>query len=114
MTFPLFFDEHEDVRLAARLIKGGLDVLTTQEAGRDNKRLPDEDQLAFATGEGRTIVTHNVSDFYALYKAWWAEERDHAGIIVVSPRKLQWEIYAAIMHYQELYPEGIPNLILPI
>jgi hypothetical protein len=114
VSFPLYFDENEQVRLAVRLIDAGYDVLTTQAGGRASQRISDSDQLIFATSQGRAIVTHNVNDFYELFREWWNQQKTHAGIIVVSPRKVEVEIYQALIRYQELYPDGIPNLILPI
>jgi predicted nuclease of predicted toxin-antitoxin system len=55
-------------------------VLTTQEAGKDTAS--DEEQLVFATGEGRAILTFNIRDFAPLHEARQAAERPHAGIIV--------------------------------
>jgi predicted nuclease of predicted toxin-antitoxin system len=37
----------------------GHDVLTVQEAGNDHQRIPDPDVLAFATREGRAVLTQN-------------------------------------------------------
>ena len=51
-----YFDEHF-AELAEPLRKRGIDVLTTQEAGRAGHKVPDWDQLAYATSLGRVIVT---------------------------------------------------------
>jgi len=112
VSFPLFLDEHEDERLATQLTTGGQDVLTTKGAGRHNQALSDEDQLAFAAGQKRAMVTHNVADFKVLYQQWWEAGKHHSGIIVVSPWKVTAEIYAAILQYQRDYPDGIDDLIL--
>lgn len=53
----LYLDKHVKPQLADDLRLRGFDTLTTQEAGRD--RASDEEQLAFATTEGRTILTYN-------------------------------------------------------
>jgi len=47
-----------------------------------NLSISDEDQLAFATSQGRAIYTFNYSDFAALDAQWHAAGRSHAGIIV--------------------------------
>lgn len=75
-----YFDRHIMTRLAVDLRGRGYDVLTTQEAGKDTAS--DEEQLVFATGEKRTIVTFNIRDFAPLHEAWQAAGRPHAGIIV--------------------------------
>ncbi len=67
-------------RLAIDLRGRGIGVLTTEVAGKDIAS--DEEQLAFATAEGRAILTFNIRDFAPLHEAWLASGRRHAGIIV--------------------------------
>jgi predicted nuclease of predicted toxin-antitoxin system len=76
----LYIDEDVDVGLAAALRQRGIEVLTTQEAGHLGWR--DEDQLAFATQEGRVFFTHNRGDFARLHTEMIREGRSHAGIIL--------------------------------
>jgi predicted nuclease of predicted toxin-antitoxin system len=76
----LDFDRHIMTRLAVDLRGRGFDVLTTEEAGFDTAT--DEEQLAFATGEGRAILTFNIRDFAPLHTHLLAAGRPHAGIIV--------------------------------
>ena len=76
----LYFDRHIMTRLAVDLRGRGYDVLTTEEAGKDTAS--DEEQLAFAAGENRAILTFNIRDFAPLQEAWQAAQRPHAGIIV--------------------------------
>ena len=57
----------------------GHHVTTSFEAGRT--RVPDGEQLEFATENGSVIYTANVADYAELHKEWMAAERDHAGII---------------------------------
>jgi hypothetical protein len=54
------------------------DVLTIQETGRADQALPDEEVLAFATSEGRAVLTLNRLHFIRLHR----EQPNHAGIIV--------------------------------
>jgi hypothetical protein len=42
----------------------------------------DEQQLAFATGQRRAILTFNIRDFAPLHGQWMATRRGHSGIIV--------------------------------
>jgi predicted nuclease of predicted toxin-antitoxin system len=67
-------------RLAVDLRTEGFDVRTTEEADHDTAA--DEEQLAFATAEGRAILTYNIRDFAPLHERWLGAERPHAGIIV--------------------------------
>jgi predicted nuclease of predicted toxin-antitoxin system len=58
----------------------GHDVLTVQAAGNANQRIPDEDVLAFATAQGRAVLTLNRSDFIQLHQ----QSCEHAGIIACT------------------------------
>lgn len=50
----LYLDRHIMARLAVDLRAQGFNVLRTEEAGKD--RASDEEQLAFAAQEGRSIL----------------------------------------------------------
>ena len=81
----LFTDEMITNRLARELRRRGYDVESCQEARRSDQRIPDQDQLQYATLQGRAILTFNTGDFVRLEQQLKAEGRGHAGIIV-SPR----------------------------
>ncbi|MCI0393047.1 MAG: DUF5615 family PIN-like protein [Acidobacteria bacterium] len=76
----LYADEHFPLRVVKALRLMGHDVLTTKEAGQANKRIPDDQALAFACSEGRAILTYNRRNFIALHKS----EPNHSGIIVCT------------------------------
>ena len=58
----------------------GYDVLTVQEAGKGNQKIPDPEVLAFATAQNRAVLTLNRYDFIRLHK----QSSQHAGIIACS------------------------------
>jgi predicted nuclease of predicted toxin-antitoxin system len=58
----------------------GYDVLTVQEAGNGNQKIPDPEVLAFATAQNRAVLTLNRYDFIRLHK----QSFHHAGIIACS------------------------------
>jgi hypothetical protein len=68
-----FMDQHFPGPASQGLRRHGVDVLTAQEASRCG--FPDQDQLAFATAEGRVMVTFD-TDYLALHQAGV----EHAGI----------------------------------
>lgn len=68
-----YFDQHVWASVARGLVQRGVDVLTTQAAGRCS--MPDPDQLAFATAEERVLVTLD-TDYLTLHQAG----TPHAGI----------------------------------
>jgi hypothetical protein len=79
---PLRFyvDQHFPAAVTRALVRRGLDVLTAQEANRCG--LPDSDQMAFATAQGRVVVTFD-PDFPALHLSG----AEHAGIAWCPARK---------------------------
>jgi predicted nuclease of predicted toxin-antitoxin system len=71
----------------------GHDVLTVQEAGNGNQKIPDEDVLAFATDRNRAVLTLNRYDFIRLHK----QSSHHAGIIACSENN-NFELLANNIH----------------
>ena len=73
------FYSNENFPLAAvnKLRALGHDVLTTLEAGCSGQAIADDEVLAFATQEGRVLLTLNRRDFIKLHPG-----QNHAGIIV--------------------------------
>ena len=83
--FSLYLDEDAlDSSLLVALRAAGFDCLTTSEAGMRGRS--DEEQLTFATSEGRVLFTRNGRDFRILETQWLAGGRNHAGIVVLSRR----------------------------
>lgn len=74
-----FFDEHVKEAIADQLTLRGIDVLTAKDAGRANQEIPDEEQLAFATTQGRVLVTAD-RDFTVLASTC----RPHEGVILLQ------------------------------
>ncbi|MGB3263152.1 MAG: DUF5615 family PIN-like protein [Microcoleus sp.] len=73
-----YADEQYPRRIVEFLRTLGHDVLTVQEAGNANQRIPDEEVLAFALSIDRAILTLNRRHFIKLHTL----QPDHAGIIV--------------------------------
>jgi predicted nuclease of predicted toxin-antitoxin system len=80
MRVKAYIDEDVAISFSQALSNRGVDVITTQDAG--NKSLSDAEQLAYAVGEGRAIVTHNRKDFILLYNDFVFSGKSHPGIIV--------------------------------
>jgi hypothetical protein len=76
----LYADEDFPFPVVERLRQLGHDVLTTADAGRANVGIKDDDQLTFATGLGRAILTRNRRHFVPLHK----RSPDHAGIVSIT------------------------------
>lgn len=96
-----------DHDLVRGLRANGIDVISAAEAGRLG--LPDEEQLSFATSEGRALYTCNVRDFPRLNSQWLRAGMHHAGIIVLPHQlaPLGAQIRALSRLAQSLNPEAI-------
>ena len=68
--------------LVRALRASGLDVMTVAEAQR--RSLHDEQQLQYATSQGRSVYTCNVGDFARLHRDWLRGGLHHAGIILLA------------------------------
>jgi hypothetical protein len=77
----LYSNENFPRRVVEELRRLGNDVLTSYEAGRANQKVPDDQVLAFATGQQRAVLTLNRLDFIRLHRY---TQGAHAGIIVCT------------------------------
>lgn len=76
----LYSNENFPLPVIEQLRALGHDVLTIQETGKADQAQPDEEVLAFATSEGRAVITLNRRHFIRLHR----ESSKHAGIIVCT------------------------------
>jgi hypothetical protein len=85
MSQPLLLDEMFTDDIAQQLRTKGYDVISVVAdpalVGR-----PDDQILAYATTEGRTLVTANIKDFVPLDTRYRAADQSHAGLILVSTK----------------------------
>ena len=110
MTAIHFFTD-EDVysAVANALRRQGIDALSTPEAGRRGQS--DESQLAWATAEGRVLVTFNVAHFAALHTTWLRNGRHHAGVVVSSQRPVGVLVHGLLHLARELDDEEMHDRI---
>jgi predicted nuclease of predicted toxin-antitoxin system len=76
----LYADEQFPKNTTIALRSLGHNILTVQEAGNANQKIPDEDVLSFATADNRAVLTLNRCDFIRLHR----QSTSHAGIIACS------------------------------
>lgn len=76
----LYADEQFPYEVVEYLRDFGHDVLTVQEAGNANLKIPDEQLIAFASSNQRTVLTLNRRDFKRLHRLQFP----HAGIIICT------------------------------
>jgi predicted nuclease of predicted toxin-antitoxin system len=87
----------------------GHDVLTVQEAGKANQRIPDDEVLSFSIDENRAVLTQNRRDFIKLHRL----QSDHTGIIVCSDAR-DWEALAQRIHQAMLENESLQGKLIRI
>lgn len=89
----LYADEQYPYPVVKCLRELGHDILTVREAGKADRRVPDDEVLAFATSLERAVVTQNRRDFIQLHRV----QPNHAGIIVCTDER-NWDALAQRIH----------------
>ena len=84
LFIDLYLDEDVNVLIADLVRARGFRVTTTQAARQIGTT--DVNQLAFATSQGKAILTHNRVDFEALAQRYFEEKKAHGGIIIAVRR----------------------------
>ncbi len=108
----VYLDEDLSPGIALLLRRRGIDATSAHEVG--NSQLEDRAQLAYATREGRAIVTRNVVDLLRLARAAVATNTRHAGIVLV-PSSLggdEYQVIAdAIVEGLKPYPKRLGGVV---
>ncbi|MDZ4286326.1 MAG: DUF5615 family PIN-like protein [Prosthecobacter sp.] len=81
MAARLYSNENFHRLVVEALREMGHNVVTSLDAGRANQRIPDDEVLKFAAGDGRAVLTFNRLHFVRLHRK---TNGRHAGIIVCS------------------------------
>ena len=76
----LYSNENFPLPVVTELRRLGHDVLTIQETGKADQATTDEEVLAFATTQGRAVLTLNRKHFIRLHRT----SSQHAGIVVCT------------------------------
>jgi predicted nuclease of predicted toxin-antitoxin system len=105
----LYADEQYPYPVVQFLRTLGHDVLTTQEAGKANQKIPDSDVLTFATSEERAVITQNRKDFFRLHRI----QPNHAGIIACTNDR-DWEALANRIHMAITAEEPISGKLIRV
>lgn len=75
-----YANENFPLPVVLELRKLGHDVLTSLEAGKANRSIPDEEVLEFGRSENRALLTLNRKHFVRLHESGAA----HAGIVTCT------------------------------
>lgn len=76
----LYSNENFPFPVVAELRRLGHDVLTIQETGMGNRKVPDPEVLVFAHREQRALLTINRKDFRRLHH----QSTAHSGIVICT------------------------------
>lgn len=86
MTIRLYVDEDAmDYDLVQAPRTRGVDVVTALEVGMIEQE--DEENLDYATAQGRVLYSFNVGDFYRMHTVYLTEGKSHAGIILARQQR---------------------------
>src|SRR6185312_6972947 len=85
MSQPLLLDEMFTYDISQQLRTKGYDVISVV-ADPALVGLPDDQILAYATADGRALVSANIKDFVPLDARYRAADQSHAGLILVSTK----------------------------
>jgi predicted nuclease of predicted toxin-antitoxin system len=99
-------DEHVDPDVALALRRYGIDVTTTVEAGLRTRN--DLDQIDFARGSGRVIVTHDVD-----FLRFASQSVNHPGMAycALGARSIGEIIRSLILIYEVLEPAELSGRV---
>jgi predicted nuclease of predicted toxin-antitoxin system len=87
----------------------GHDVLTVQEVGNADKGISDEEVLAFAISQERSVLTINRDDFIRLHR----RNDKHFGIIVCTNNR-NWEQFAARINEAVIAEESLQGKLIRV
>jgi predicted nuclease of predicted toxin-antitoxin system len=97
----------------------GVDAVSANEV--DMRTATDRQQLAYATEQGRSVVTNNRDDFTELDRVCQLAQSDHAGILITAdslPTHDFAGVARALAYYDSLYPEpfiaGLVDYLHPV
>ena len=86
--------------LVAELLRArGFVAVTALDAGQLQKS--DAEQLAYAVGQSKALLTHNRADFEALAEQYYESGRSHYGIILAvrrSPHEIVRRLLIILNH----------------
>jgi len=112
LFIELYLDEDVSVLVAELLRARGFGVQTTREAGQTGAA--DEEQLTYAVSRRRALLTHNRDDLVRLALGYFADGRNHCGIIVSVRRPPHEIVRRLLVILNETTSDEIENQVIYI
>jgi hypothetical protein len=97
----LLLDEHVWQGLVGAFADTPYEVRHLSQTGR--RGISDEEVLSFASSQGWAVITYNTKHFVPLARRWYAEGREHPGIIL-SPEISPGELVGYVRNLLETLP----------
>jgi predicted nuclease of predicted toxin-antitoxin system len=107
MKIRLLLDEDVHAGLAAALRRRGFDVVHAQELERKGRT--DQEQLAWAVSQERTLFSFNVKDFVLLHNRWVHSGQEHWGIAVTKQAPFRETMQRLLRFLQQADRENMRN-----
>jgi predicted nuclease of predicted toxin-antitoxin system len=104
----LYLDEDISPKVSVILRKKGMGAVSAHETGM--LEASDEEQLSFATADGRVMVTRNRDDFITLTVQFFEALKPHKGLIIVPhtiPGSDFSKLASLLMKYSKDHPQGL-------
>jgi hypothetical protein len=76
-----YSNENIAIQVVTALRRLGHDVLTSFDAGKTNRAVPDVEVLAFAASEDRILLSHNRRHFLRIHQH---RTEDHSGVVLCT------------------------------
>lgn len=108
----LYLDEDMSSRVAQALRERGHNAVSSHEVGNDG--LSDQEQLRYATEQGRHLVTYNRRDYLMLANQWYQQKRHFTKILLMrEDRYRRSDIGAQVRALEEFLAQRAddPNLM---
>ena len=106
----MYLDEDISPKVAEILRKKGMDAVSAHETGM--LEASDDEQLAFAASEGRTMVTRNRDDYITLSVQFFEDLKPHKGLIIVPhtiPGSEFSKLATLLIKFSKERPEGLAS-----
>jgi predicted nuclease of predicted toxin-antitoxin system len=110
MSLIFLLDEDVSRQVAIGLRERSIDAVSVHEVGRGNRSISDEEQLQYATEQGRVLVTYNRRDFQALDAGWREEGRSHAGVFWCLEQPISRYDVGGLIRARQAAPEEFATL----